>query len=249
MDTVAKVNKRVLKGETSQGFYVLDASGTAHGYNNNRSVERVLSFMAEGLAKFNAAPVVESVSDLGRYVVKPPEGTSVLRTYSRIMPVPAGSHIANGNVQRDHFWLLADEVTALSTGTVPESLQLRLCRFAFVDAVRGEPDFWRVADIVSRSFSVERSPDGTFSLTGTFSMSHPQRSFTGTFEAVIEIGKGKLTSFKGFAEGTASGQSTYTPNPPDGEFPLKIAFVLAPDAKDTVAPQATFFGRSYLTGR
>lgn len=249
METVAKVNKRVLKGETAQGFYVLGAGGQAHGYNNNRSVERVLAFMAEGLVKFEAAPGVSTISDFEGAVIEPPEGATVLRTYSRIMPVPAGSHIANENLQRDHFWVLASEVSSLSSGTVPESLQLRLCRFAFVDAIRGEPDFWRVEDIVSRSFSVSRLAGGSFSLVGAFEMSHPDRSFVGTFEAVLEIGNGELTSFKGFAEGTASGRSTYTPNQPEGEFPLKIAFILAPDAMETVAPQASFYGRSYLTGK
>lgn len=248
MSMAAIANPRVTSGQTAQGFYVIGADGTAYGYNNNRSVERVMSFMAEGLKGYKAAPAYsKGVRDLDFTALTAPKGSAVLRVYARILPVPEGSHASNENVQRDHFWILPDEVSALAKGDVAESLQLRLCRFAFVDAIRGEPNFWKPSEIVSRSFKVRRDGDG-YHLTGTFEMRHAQRGIEGSFEALIKVDDGKIVSFRGFAETVAHGRSTYTPNPPKGEFDLKLAFVLAPSTADTVAPQAAMYGRSYLTG-
>ncbi len=245
MKTVATINPRVEQGNTSQGFYVVGADGSAYGFNNNRSVERVLGFMADGLKKFKASPPGDVlIKALEHKPLAPPVGASVLRVYSRITPAPEGCNESNKNLQRDHFWILADEARALASGAVPEALQLRLCRFALVDAVRGEPDFWQVAQIKSKSFSITGG-----ALTGTFSMSSGKQALTGAFEAELKISGDQVTAFKGFASTTARGSGTWTPGAPDGEFPLKFAFVLAPATKDTVPPQAAMFGREYLTGR
>jgi hypothetical protein len=66
---------------------------------------------------------------------------------------------------------------------------------------------------------------------------------------VVRYDGGNVVDFKGIADTQAWGRSTYTPNPPPGKFPLKFAFLLAQNKTDTVAPQATFFGNEYLTGR
>ncbi len=249
MSTVAKVNARVDAGNTSQGFYVVAADGTAYGFNNNRSIERVLGFMADGLKKFKAAPPTEVPIDVLSYApVGPPAGASVVRIYSRILPVPEGCAESNANLQRDHLWILADEAKSLANGEVPESLQLRLCRFTFVDAVRGEPDFWQAGQIKDKSFSVKKSGGG-YVLTGSFSMASGKQSLSGAFESELTIAGDKVTAFKGFASTVARGSGTYTQGAPEGEFALKFAFVLAPKAIDTVAPQAAMFGREYLTGR
>ncbi len=247
MKAAKSINSRAVEGETCQGFYVLGANGRAYEFGNSRSVPRMLSLLASGLDEYWIDPpgYVE-VSDLESFDVEPPEGTTVLRTYSRITPLPPGAHSSNGNLQRDHFWLLGSEVSALVDGSVPDSLQLRLCKYAFVDAVRGEPVFWRGSDIVSRSFSVDRKSDGTLSLRGAFEMYRDGHGFAGSFRSELVVEKGVVTSFLGVAAGLATGNGIFTPNAPEGSFPLKIGFVLAPEG--SVAPQATYLGRTYLAG-
>jgi hypothetical protein len=246
METVARVNSRVEQGHTTQGFYVVAADGTAYGFNNNRSVERVLGFMAEGLKKFRAAPQPQvNVTELQHQPLLPPEGASVLRVYTRILPAPEGCNESNKNLQRDHLWVLPAEAAALAKGEVPEALQLRLCRFTLVDAVRGEPDFWQIGQIESKAFSVV----GGKHVSGRFSMRSARQTLEGTLELVFSVRDGKLADAKGYAECTASGSGQWTPGAPEGKFPLKFAFVMAPPTKDTVPPQAAMYGREYLTGR
>jgi hypothetical protein len=249
MSTVAKVNARVDQGNTSQGFYVVAADGTAFGFNNNRSIERVLAFMADGLKKFQSTTISDAkIEPLAFAPVAPPDGATVLRVYSRVLPTPENCNESNKNLQRDHFWVLAEEAESLAQGAVSESLQLRLCRFALVDAVRGEPDFWRLEHIKSRVFEVVNGPEGK-TIVGSFSMLSGRQSLVGRIEAAFTVSSGRVTAFKGYAECTASGSGTYTPGAPEGKFPLKFAFVLAPATRDTVAPQAAMFGREYLTGK
>ncbi len=240
--TASKVNPRNLDNETSQGFYVVAADGSAYVFNNNRSVERVLGTLDKGLAAFKGSPprAVEVPTEK-QWTPEPPPGTTVLRVYSRIKPLPLGCDTSNENVQRDHFWLLRAEVEALMSGKVPEELSLRLCRFALVDAIRGEPDFWRPEEI-TKSFS---AADGK--LTGTYEMATKdgKRGLRGSI--VLELRRNNQV--RGYAEATAWGASQYTPNPPSGKFPLKFAFIVAPKAPDTVAPQAAMFGNEYLRGK
>ncbi len=249
METVGKINSRVQSGHTSQGFYVIAADGTAYEFNNNRNVERVLAVLDKGLQQFLAKPppkVEIAESSDGQLI--PPQGTTILRVYSRIRPVPEGCNDSNENVQRDHFWMLPVEAAALGDLQVPASLVNRLCRFAFVDAIRGEPDFWKPSEVQPASFKVERLDSNRVRLTGSFKMATPdsKRGIEGSLEAEIGIKGGKITQFEGFAEATAWGAGTYTPNPPAGKFPIKFAFVLAPKSPTTVAPQAAMFGAEYL---
>jgi hypothetical protein len=251
MDTVRKVNIRADKNETVQGFYVVNAAGDAYGFNNNRNVQIVLDFMRSKLADFNNSPQEEiPITAQEDSIPDPPTGATVLRVYQRIMPVPSGSNYANQNVQRDHFWLLADEKKQLEKGVVSDSLSLRLCRFVFNDAVRGEPDMWTLPQIKKRDFTGSVQGD-TVTLRGVFSMQTEdnKRGIEGQMDAEIVFKNGGVTSFKGVAETQAWGRSTYTPDEPEGRFPLKFAFIIAPKTKDTVAPQATSQGPSYLTGR
>jgi hypothetical protein len=241
LKAAAKANPRIESGQTAQGFYVMGADGEAFGFNNNRSLERVLGFASKGLEAFAGAPKTKvEIPAPQDFQPKPPPGTFVLRAYSRISPVPAGSDPANENVQRDHLWVLEGELGA----TVSEAFAKRLCRFALVDAIRGEPDFWRPSEVRTSSFRVVRPGR----LEGEFSMATAdgKRGLEGKLEAEFAVQNGRIQSFKGYAEGLAWGRGTYTPSPPAGRFPIKFAFVAAPKSADTVAPQAAMFGREYV---
>jgi hypothetical protein len=124
---------------------------------------------------------------------------------------------------------------------------LRLLRFALVDAVRGEPDFWSVADIKNADFRATVG-SGATTVHASFSMRSAKQSLVGTLDIELRTSGGAVTALKGYADCTASGSGTWTPGAPSGEFPLKFAFVLAPQAKDTVPPQAAMYGREYLGG-
>lgn len=249
METVAKVNPRANQGVTTQGFYVTGADGSAFAFNNNRSVERVLAFMDKGMSGFRAGPSRQvTIDGNSKFLLEPPVGTSVLRLYSRIKPTPPGCNPSNENLQRDHFWILPEEIARMSNLEVPESLASRLCRFAFVDAIRGEPDFWRREEVRSKSFSLTKTSGAGLLLKGSFLMTTADgnRGMEGTLEAEIAVKENKVSAFKGFAATTAWGQGTYTPGAPAGKFPVKFAFVLAPNSKETVSPQAAMYGREYL---
>jgi hypothetical protein len=251
MDTVQKVNVRAYKNETVQGFYVTDAAGDAYGFNNNRDVQIVLDFMRSKLADFNSSPHKKvEIKAQDDSIPDPPQGATVLRIYQRIIPVPKDSNYANHNVQRDHFWLLKEEKDALQKGIVTDSLSLRLCRFVFNDAIRGEPDMWTTPEIKRRDFSAIRDGN-TITLRGKFAMqtADNRRGIEGELTAETVFEGGELKDFKGVANTEAWGRSTYTPGEPTGKFPLKFALIVAPKVKDVVAPQASSHGPAYLTGR
>jgi hypothetical protein len=235
---------------------VVAADGTAYGFNNNRSLERVHQLLDKSLAQFRANPPakVDIPSALldAKFAVTPPDGSSVLRLFTRIKPAPLGCDSANENVARDHLWVLPDEIGALAKGEIPNALRLRLARFALVDNVRGEPDHWRVDEVIKAEFKLKVLSATKFAIAGDFAMQTKdgKRGYEGKWEGELAIDKGgRLTSFKAYAEGQAWGRSTYTPDPPPGKFPLVVAFVLSGDEMArTVSPQAVFYGREYLTG-
>jgi hypothetical protein len=252
MDTIRQVNSRGDKGETVQGLYVTDADGNAFGWMNNRDVAKTRQFLLEKLAEFRSATKSNNsqIPSGPSGEPAPPPKTTILRVYERVMPVPKGADPANENVQFDHFWLLSGEAQQLRNGVVPSTLPLRLCRFVFNDAVRGEPDMWTPSEIRNMEFSAKKEQDKIL-LSGKFSMwtNDRKRALQGSMKAEISFTGDRITDFKGFADTVAMGQSTYTPNPPEGAFPLKFAFILAPKDGHTVLPQATFFGNEYLTGK
>jgi hypothetical protein len=212
-------------------------------------VQIVLDFMRSKLYDYNSSPrkpVAIEPQDDG--IPDPPEGTTVLRVFQRIMPVPKGANYANGNVQRDHFWLLKEEKTQLAKGIMPDTLGIRLCRFVFNDAVRGEPDMWGVGQVRKSDFTATRDGN-TVNIRGSFLMhtDDDKRGLEGKLTAVAEVKDGELVDFRGVAETNAWGRSTYTPGEPPGRFPIKFALIVSP--KDYVAPQAVTHGPSYLTGR
>ncbi len=239
-----KVKPDIANGNTSQGKYVVAADGTAYGFNNNRSVERVLQLMDRSLAQFRSNPprTIEIPETLmnASFAPEPPKGSMILRSYTRIKPAPLGCDSANENVALDHFWVLPEELSELANGRMPDSLRLRFFRFALVDNVRGEPDHWRLNEIKIGDF-VNKAPgkwEGQFSLVTANGL----RGYEGLL--TLQVSKNEI---KGYADGQAWGQSTYTPNPPPGKFPLKVALITWKG--QTIAPQAALFGREYLTGK
>lgn len=254
MSTAAKINPRILDGTTAQGTYVFAADGTAYGFNNNRSVERLNAMLDKGLEAFSANP--PKTVNISKELIDEPWGrtpekdTSVLRVFTRIRPVPEGAPDSNKMVARDHVWILAGEVEYLvKNNAVPNDLAMRLARFHFVDNVRGEPDMWQRNEVEKAEFTVRKLSGGKLALSGTFSMQtkDSKRGVQGKLDAELTISNNLITRFRGYAQGFAWGVSTYTQGAPEGRFPIAWAFVETNDATSKVVPpQAAFFGSVYF---
>lgn len=200
------------------------------------------------MEKFSVEP--RAAIDL-RSLVKPPsgrkwpEGGSVVRSFTRVRPIPEGCDPMNENVARDHLWILAEESASLALHKFPESLATRMCRFSLVDNVRGEPDHWKSHEVEMSEFW----PSGEGEFTGIFSM-HTKDGARGLQGMVtVEVGhkEGKLSKFVAYASAAAWGRSTYTPGEPPGRFPLAFGFILVDDEiSRIVPPQAVVHGSEYL---
>jgi hypothetical protein len=236
------------------------ADGTAYGYNNNRSVERLNQMLDVSLEAFRANPpkrVEIPESELkAEWCHRPDPGTSVLRIFTRIRPVPEGADPSNKIVARDHIWVTEDEVRAIFAGRAaefspPQTLVWRLARFHLTDNVRGEPDMWAIPEVREADFVVRPTNSGSYKMTGRFSASTAdgRRGLQGklTAEFTLDRRSAKVLRFRGCFEGEAWGASTYTQGAPIGRFPIVMAIVEVSDpTSKTVPPQAIFFGNEYL---
>jgi hypothetical protein len=269
---IARANvTRVRRGETAQGFYVLGADGAFFGYQNTRSVDHVLKLMDRGLAgwaKDDPEPVViEPEVATASFCRTPPETTSVVRVFTRIRPLPDGAPRANGYLGRDFLWVTAGDVraimdTAADEFELPASLTARICRFHLVDNVRGEPPFWRSSEVKRAAFRVRRLRDAEdtagaasqtwrYTLEGRFAMATKDaaRGIEGSLQGALELDptERRVTRFRGFVRAQAWGRGRWTPGPPEGRFPLVIAFVEADDpVARQVPPQAVGCGERYV---
>ncbi len=252
------VKPDVKSGSTAQGFYVMTASGRALGFNNNRSVERVLQLMDRGLAAFK--PETEpKPEDLPKWESKhygPEPTTSILRIFARVKPKVEGADPANDNVAQDHVWFLKSEIQSLvESGSLPDSATNRLFRFAFVDNVRGEPDHWQPGEVKTAILDfkrvIELEGKVTFAISGQFAMATANglRGLEGTLEGrvVVDRNESKVSECRIYSAAKAWGRSTYTPNPPAGKFPMVFAIVETNDEiSKVVPPQAIFHGSEYF---
>src|SRR5687768_11001757 len=149
MKMAASVNARVNNGNTAQGFYIAGPDGTAYGFNNNRTVERVNWFMDNSLKKLRESPPKATAidpADLNAPFARTPgPSVSVMRVFARIRPLPEGCSDLNKGIARDHFWIYPSEVKEMYRLTehglnepipLPRSVVARLTRFHLVDNVR-----------------------------------------------------------------------------------------------------------------
>ena len=256
--------ERVRNGQTAQGFYVVGPDGSFYAYNNNRSVERVLGVMDTALTQYNLRPPKKvSIPASQAKSTQPwqlPSGASILRTHSRIIPVPSGAAQSNNRVARDHLWILKEELQTIydkcfgtASFEMPKTLASRIIRFHLVDNIRGEPVFWDGPEIKKAAIRVFPKPGdrNTFTLTGDFEMQTAgnERGMSGKIEGEMTLDPKtmRIVRSRVLADATAWGAGPYTPNPPAGKFALKIAFVDVEDSiSKIVAPQGTNWGDSYF---
>lgn len=265
-----KLNYRVDQGEEAEGYYVFGPDGEPFAFTDWQSAEKVVETLDEGLRASRKSP--PSVPAFGGALPKADggrveTGTSVLRSYARIRPVPEGANPINASIGRDHIWVFPEEIAALMSHRkgeafdLPATLAARLVRFHLIDNVRGEPDMWLPDEVRRAEFHVrvvEQEPGLTrFQLDGEFAQENAagNRGQRGTLEASFSIDPKRraIVRFRGYSEGVAWGSAIgtkCTELAPTGKYPLIIALV---DTDDPVAqlvpPQASSLGGEYRKPR
>ena len=235
MRAATRLRPELNESVSAQGFYVVGADGSAFGYHNVRSVDRVLSLLKNGAKAFEAAhvkaPKIDDAAVADANDRRQPAGTSVLRLFARIQPFPEGCDPSNENVSQDHFWLLKEEVQSLiGTDSWPDKAISRFFRFALVDHVRGEPEHWRVGEVKTAIIDFKRIMefDGkiTYKVSGRFDMATPDgaRGLEGTLAGRFQVERkaARVTECRIYVDGTAWGSSRFTPNPPPGKVCLDV---------------------------
>jgi hypothetical protein len=257
-------------GDTAQGLYIVGADGKYYGFMNDNDAKEVLSFLVAGRSSFvkdAPSPVDISADELAEpFSDRPPTDASVVRVFTRIRPVPAGSDTLNEGVGRDHLWILAKEVEEIaehgsdvvggehSSFPLPSSLVARLVRFHFVDNVRGEPDTWNDDEVKQAVFSAKMISDSgtikSFKFHGDFSAqtANHKRGIIGSVDGAFKItGSDQISKFGAFAQAQAWGRSRFTPGEPKGRFPLVVAMIETSDEiSRVVPPEALYPGHEYL---
>jgi hypothetical protein len=258
---------------TRQGRYVFTAAGKFLGFNNNRSVERMLQLLQDSLTTWETLPEAD------KYPAESPTKGPVDRKYNE--PLPAGGAIvkvhtrvlhktADGTYQAvklapdqtklenpgfaaatDHLWLQPAEVAALRENTVPAELLRRLTRYHLVDNTRGEPPSWKPQDIKIAKLSLKPESAGKSQLLGEFSMetADGKRGCKLTLEGSLTWEGEKLSQLEAVVLGEHWGEGTYTRNAREGHQPIgfSLRFVPNPRPEDLVRPQFSHWLKGYWT--
>lgn len=250
------------KGIT-QGHYAFDATGRSLGGTNSRSnniddptpTAPLLNMLANAKRKFDTAPPaaidLPPWKQLGR--PRPPEGTTVIQMYTRILPLPPGCLPRNARLGRDTLWILPHEIDELRGGRAARSLWARILRFSLNDNVRSFPQLWNPEDVEYADFEITSSREGgftRFTIDGRFQMKSPYverpwvdaagnakvytqepAGYEGRLvgEIVYDDRKHNLADLHFLADGRAWGKKTNADGEPNGKYPLQIAFVMSSD--------------------
>src|SRR5436309_3699562 len=173
-------------GHTMQGLYAAAPDGTSYGWLNDRSIENLNALLDRALREFRSRPESEASAEPEAPSPwrsrSPDPSTAVIRVFSRIRPLPRGAAPLNRSVGRDHLWIYEDEARAMLAAPaggeafeLPETLAARMVRFHLIDNVRGEPDFWKPAEVRKARFVARAAgEEGTvrrFTFSGEFGQS------------------------------------------------------------------------------
>ena len=256
------------KGTTMQGFYAFNADGESYGGLNTFDVEQVLRLArnakdAHRQRKPSGLNLPASYTP-GDHTL--PAETIVLRSFSRIHPLPPPSTYekptwkwqnVNTAVGRDHLWVRKWEVGELVAGRFPDSLAARIARFHLLDNVIAQGRVWRRDELRWADFKAEPSDDSskvTVSISGLFSMRRNSReesetayegSLTGRL--VYDSNLEKVEEFSLMADGTATGQKFARRGQPRVPYPLKIVFLYTEEPHDLrMVPHAAWTVNGYM---
>ena len=248
---IASQSPRKDFNNTTQGFYVADATGKLYFYNNNRDPKKVQRLIRKSLREFNSSPLgkvatLRSDTQDERWNIEPPEGGLVIRVRAKVLggyepTEDRWKQIFHNSVSRDNLWVTQTEHEALVAGSIPISLQQRIARFHLVDNTRGEPPMWAAEDVRSlrMRLSDKGQMEGRVILRTARGGDGSDRGYEAELKGKVEISERKVSGLEIVCLGEFWGEGPYTKGAPEGKFPLAITFTLADgsDIADRVPPQ------------
>lgn len=264
----SRVNPRLARGETAQGYYIAGADGKAYGwYHRRRDPEQVLAFLDEAMRKYRQDPpqgaVLPAPGIRTERNLTPGPGTTVVRVFSRIRPLPPNADAVSKSIGRDHLWIYPHEIRAMVAASgkvgaavpVPKSLAARIARFHMVSNVHGQPTTWRPDEVrkaaLSATVTAVEGNTRTLSLRGEFDTASKDdlHGFRGTLEGqlVLDAGTTRVTRLLAYAEGSARGNHSFDRGRHRGRplgrepFPLVFAFVQVNDNLARTLPPAGLY--------
>ncbi len=242
---VTQENSRRDMNQSTQGRYSFDADGTLLGFNNNRSVERVVSLLKKALEKHHdvEASALDAAKKQPQYDRTVKDGTIVANVYAKVIGGQEESandvtKMFQASIGEDHLWIRKDEAEALAKGDLPASLKRRIGIFHLNDFTRGEPSLWREPELKSWDLALK---DGR--LTGSIHLetADGKRGYEAEVLGFVESKDGKLSRFDVVAKGEfwGAGRYTNTRGTPKGKFTLGVVLKLAEGSleADKVPPQ------------
>jgi hypothetical protein len=283
-----------LKGEggaTRQGIYCLTADGKLLAYKNaGQNAEVMRDVLQQALAAWRKLPEERrkpgavAIEDLTqrdpRYSRKLPPGAVVVKVWTRLLDHDAAGGFCKGTCStlggdraaRDHLWLTAADVQALTPAGAQVGARLaltgalleRIMRFHLTDNTRGEPPMWTKDEVRQSDWTltvteataqrVQLRLEGNVLLATAADAARAARGYDVRLLGYIGLDrqKGALDRFDLVAVGDHWGEGPFTRNARKGRTPLGVAFELAQEetAASRVPPQAARDLNAYLgTGR
>ena len=219
------------------------ASGAFLGYNNNRGNERLKEVMNRALSKFREyrSEEAEKLSITNRDPnrnIAPPDGTIVVDVNARVLDgykaTTKWTRVFHDAISQDHLWILKDEVPDLVSviqdgGVVPDRIAKRIVRFNLVDNTRGEPPRWSNKEVIHLKLAIDSS--GTLTGNVHLETKSGDRGYVAELFGKVEADGTTVTRFDVVCKGMFWGSGPYTHHPPEGNFPLVVAFRLADQSK------------------
>jgi hypothetical protein len=275
------------KGDgTRQGIYFFTADGKLLGFRNHQEADVMRGELKKALAEFKKLPAEQrkpGAIQVGepekvdpQFTRKLPKGGIVVNVYTRILDKDDQGAFCHGSCDftggdktaHDHLWLAEEDWKSLvpvnakkgDSVELPARVALRLMRYHFVDNTRGEPTFWKRAEVRANTLkltvtdvtpqSVTLKLDGTALMATDVDTSKAKRGFDVAVLATLryDVASKRLDKFEGVAVGNHWGQGNYTGGARAGRRPLGIAFELATGDSplDAIPPQAARDWSEYL---
>ena len=273
-------------GNTRQGIYCMTADGELLAFKNAGNLSDVTrEQLQQALAKFKKLPAdrrspgaieIESVGKPDpNYSRTPPEGGLIVRVNGRILDkkgadfLKATCDMTGGDkASRDFLWLTANELQAIipkpevgHSYSLPQQVMQRIARFHLIDNTRGEPDFWKKADVRNVNINlrvtsvtaekIDVSLTGNAVLADQADLEKSERGYECTITGKLTYDRAKkiFSRFDAAAIGDHWGSSTFTnKGVRPGKALYGVAFGLPSGNRpgDRVPPQAAREWNNYL---
>lgn len=253
-------------GATRQGIYTLTADGELLEFKNaGQDVEATRQQLRKALEKWAAMPEdrrrpgAVTIPEHGpldeKFVRKPPEGGLILKVHGRILDRKDREYVrgecpsAGGmKASRDFLWLTPTETQSLIpvktevgySYAVPAAISRRIARFHLIDNTRGEPIFWKRADVKEIMMTLTVTAVDTLRLDGRVRIDAGERGYEAVLGGLLHFKDGKFDQIDVVAVGEHWGDDSVTRSGArPGRTLLGVAFSLADPARpiERIPPQ------------